>query len=290
MDILLAGASGFIGGHVRKALLQTHHVFALTREGSPEQERGVEWIRADLAEAARSLPFPDKVEAVVYLAQSRQYREFPEKAWPIFNVNVQALMMVLEYARQCGASRFLFASSANVYKRSDRRITERSALQPTSFYARSKRIAELLVESYADYFHCVIFRLFTVYGPGQQGMLIPSLVERVRHGQPIEIRGRRGFKLTPVYVTDVCAAVQAALERPGISNGCEVFNVGGDEALSIYNLGCGIGKAVKIRPQFDFVKGEREAGWMADSSKLKRTFKLPKFVPFEEGIGRVVNE
>jgi UDP-glucose 4-epimerase len=290
MDILLAGASGFIGGYVRKALSQKHHVFALAREGSPGHEQGVDWIRVDLAQAAQNLPLPRKVDAVVYLAQSRHYREFPEKAWPIFNVNVQALMVILEYARQCGAKRFLFASSANVYKRSERRITEQSALQPTSFYARSKLIAEMLIESYAEYFHCNVFRFFTVYGPGQKGMLIPSLVERVRDNKPIEIRGRRGLKLTPVYVTDVSSAIQAALEREVVSTGFEVFNVGGDEALSVYELGCGIGKALKMRPEFNFMKGEREAGWMADSAKLKRAFRLQQFVPFEHGITRVLYE
>ena len=290
MDILLAGASGFIGGYVRKALSQTHHVFALSRGVSPGHEQGVDWIRVDLDQAAQNLPLPRKVDAVVYLAQSRHYREFPEKAWPIFNVNVQALMVILEYARQCGAKRFLFASSANVYKRSKRRITEQSALQPTSFYARSKLIAEILIESYAEYFHCNVFRLFTVYGPGQKGMLIPSLVERVRDNKPIEIRGRRGLKLTPVYVTDVSSAIQAALEREVVSTGFEVFNVGGDEALSIYELGCGIGKALKMRPEFSFMKGEREVGWMADSAKLKRAFRLQQFAPFEHGITRVLYE
>jgi len=290
MDVLLTGASGFIGSYVRKVLSQTHRVFAVTREEISRQEHGVEWIHADLADSVRSLPLSSKVDAVVYLAQSRHYREFPEKAWPIFNVNIQALMTVLDYSRQCGAARFLYASSANVYKRSDRRITEKSALHPSSFYARSKLIAEMLVESYAEYFHCDVFRLFTVYGPGQKDMLIPSLVERARQERPIEIRGRRGFQLTPVYVSDVSSAIQAALERPGISKGFEIFNVGGDEALSIYDLGQSIGKALNICPKFSFIEGQQEAGWIADSSKLKRTFKLPKFVPFEEGIRRVVNE
>jgi nucleoside-diphosphate-sugar epimerase len=289
MDIVLAGATGFIGSYVRKLLSARHRVIALTREESPEEDRGVEWLCADLSETSQNIQLPPRADAIVYLAQSRHYRKFPDEAWPIFDLNIRALMMMLEYARHCGAKRFFYASSANVYKRSHRRITEESDLQPTTFYARSKLIAEMIIESYAQYFHCDVFRLFTVYGPGQRTMLIPSLVDRVRQGQSIEIRGRRGLRLTPMYVTDVGAAIQVALERESPPIGFEVFNVGGDEALSIYDLGRGIGKALNIRPKFHFVDGVRESGWMADSSKLKRTFGLRGFVGFQDGITQVLH-
>lgn len=289
MDIVLAGATGFIGSYVRRLLSVRHRVIALTREESPEEERGVEWLCADLSETCRNIQLPPRADAIVYLAQSRHYRKFPDEAWQIFNLNIRALMMMLEYARHCGAKRFFYASSANVYRRSHRRITEESDLQPTTFYARSKLIAEMIIESYAQYFRCDVFRLFTVYGPGQRSMLIPSLIDRVRQAQPIEIRGRRGLRLTPMYVTDVGAAIQAALERESPTIGFEVFNVGGDEALSIYDLGRSIGKAINIRPKFHFVGGAPESGWMADSSKLKRTFGLRGLVGFQDGITQVLH-
>jgi nucleoside-diphosphate-sugar epimerase len=289
MDILLAGASGFIGSHLLKDLARKHRVIALTRKKLPYREHGVEWICADLSEASQAIPLLRGVDAVVYLAQSRHYREFPGEAWPIFNVNIRALMMMLEYARQCGTKRFLYTSSANVYKRSYRRITEKSSLAPTTFYGRSKLIGEMLIESYAEYFRCDVFRLFTVYGPGQKGMLIPALVDRIRQGQSIEIRGGRGLRLTPIYVADVISAIKAALEREERCGGFEVFNVGGDEALSIYDLGNGIGKALNVRPKFNLVGGMREGGWMADSSKLKRTFDLKGFLSFQEGITEVIH-
>ncbi|TAL11706.1 MAG: NAD(P)-dependent oxidoreductase, partial [Nitrospirae bacterium] len=118
MDILLTGATGFIGSHLRKALSVTHQVSAITR-GACKEERGrVIWISADLEQANFTDSLPEKLDAVLVMAQAREYRDFPEQVWPIFNVNIRSLIALLEYARCHGAKKFIFASSANVYQRS----------------------------------------------------------------------------------------------------------------------------------------------------------------------------
>jgi UDP-glucose 4-epimerase len=290
MDILLAGATGFIGSHLRAELAQRHHVFALTRHRGFTDDKDWTWIQADLSDPTNELVVPGKVDAVVWLAQSPAYREFPERAWDVFVVNVGSVMMLLEYARQSRVKLFIFASSANVYPTCHGRISESCPPAPTSFYARSKRIAELLAESYAAYFRCLILRLFTVYGPGQMETLIPELIERVRQDRPIAAPGNSGLKLTPVYVTDVCKVIQAALETEEISPGFEILNVGGDEALNIRQMGLIIGDVLGKQPRFEMLPGDEPGGWMADNSKLKSQFRSIKLIPFIEGIRRTVYE
>jgi nucleoside-diphosphate-sugar epimerase len=290
VNILLTGATGFIGNHLRTEFADKHHLFALTRHDDFTDNENLTWIKADLRQPATRLVVPGRVDAVVCLAQSKAYREFPAQAWDLFNVNISSVLTLLEYARQNEVKMFIFASSANVYKPQQEKISERSSPIPTSFYARSKRMAEMLIESYADYFRCLSLRLFTVYGPGQTGMLIPSLIERVRTEEPIQVQGKSGLKLTPIYITDVCRVIQTTLEMEESAPGFEVFNVGGDEQLGIRQIGLNIGEALQKQPRFEMVEGDEPGGWMADNDKLKTRFHIDKLVPFAEGIRRTIYE
>ena len=287
MDVLLTGATGFIGTQVRRQLAGKHRVFAITRGVRPPSEEPVTWIEGDLADRDIAHRLPERVDGVVYLAQGRRYREFPGGAWDVFDANVLGMMSVLEYAREHGVGRFILASSANVYRRSDGSIREDAMTEPRTFYARSKRAAELLLTSYADFFHCVVLRLFTVYGPGQSSALIPSLIERVRSRRPIQIEGRQGLKVSPIFLDDVSVAIQAVLEHDAGTAGVEIFNVGGDETTTVLDLGRLVGRVLSKTPEFEFVPGD-PSGWVADSSKLKRAVGLRSFIRLEEGLGHTV--
>jgi UDP-glucose 4-epimerase len=137
MNILLTGATGFIGGFLSQELLNSGHlIFAVTHQhplAAPNRETFT-WLYGDLAKPQAPLPPPPtQLEAVVHLAQSRDYREFPYKVKDIFNVNVNAVLKLLEYARQHGIKTFIYTSTANVYQLSYERISEACPLAPTSF-------------------------------------------------------------------------------------------------------------------------------------------------------------
>lgn len=288
MNILLTGATGFIGGHLRNDLSITHQLFAIARQEQSLKKDKVKWFHGDLAGLDFLSSLPAKIDAVICLAQSRAYRQFPEKVQDIFNVNVRSTMLLLEYARCAGAHTFVFASTANVYKKSSQPIAENFVIEPLSFYARSKRMAEMLVESYAEFFNCTILRLFTVYGPGQKGMLIPNLIERVKNSSPLHVQGTHGFMTSPIYISDVKNVIRKILEEENIKPDFKILNVGGDEMLGIFELGSVIGEALDCSPKFDYLPGDEPAGWIADNSKLKSALDIEVFMPIRDGIKLVV--
>lgn len=287
MRILLTGGTGFIGAHLLHKLTPQHAVYAIARTAPVCMEPEYVWLEGDLsAPETLSLDlFPPSIDAVIYLAQSREYRNFPEKVDDMFHVNVLSVLKLLELARLRGVSKFIYASTANVYKQSHHPISEEFALAPQSFYARSKRMAEMLVESYADFFQCVVLRLFTVYGPGQDGMLMPALVDKVRRGLPIQVQGKKGFKLSPIHVDDVVSIFDRIIglgsdTKPDF----QVFNVGGEQNLNIFDIGTSIGSVLGIVPIFEFADSEEPAGWSADVTKLKKELDLPDLIDISEGI------
>ena len=53
-------------------------------------------------------------------------------------------------------------------------------------------------------------RPFFVYGPGQRGMLIRVLTDRVLAGETVTVRGNPGMRINPIYVGDAARAIEAA--------------------------------------------------------------------------------
>ncbi len=289
MDILVTGATGFIGSRLCKDLSNQHRIFALSRRRKANIP-GITWLLGDLSRDAFVYSLPEKVDVVVHLAQSRSYRMFPDQAQDIFNVNVSSTLTLLEYARKVNVSLFIFASTANVYKQSNQPINEDSLIAPASFYARSKRMAEMLIESYSEYFNCTILRFFTVYGPGQKNMLIPSLIDRIRDNKPIQVQGVYGFKTSPIFVSDISKIVRTLIMRKPILPGINIFNVGGDEVLGIFEMGQIIGDTINCPLHIDYLPGDEPLGWIADNSKLKNFLKLEKFFSFRDGIKTIFSE
>lgn len=285
---MVTGATGFIGRTFVKEIARYHQVVGVGRDATLPVDKTIEWINWDLSEITYKPLFPTNIDVVVALAQSREYRQFPEQAEKIFNVNVASTLNLLEYARKAGVRLFLLASTANVYRPSSEKISESWVVEPATFYARSKHMAELLVQSYSEYFMCVILRLFTVYGPGQQNMLLPSLIDRVRGNTPLQIQGKREFGLSPIYIDDVVQVAKTIIEDRNEGVGCETYNVGGDEATNIRELGNLIGDALNTLPKFEFGNEDNPGGWIANNSKLKSHLNLKPFTGLKDGIKKVI--
>jgi nucleoside-diphosphate-sugar epimerase len=282
--VLLTGGTGFVGRFVRARLLASgHRVIALART-QPAADDATEWRAADLSQRGFRLPVDERVDSVVALAQSRHYRAFPERARDLFDVNVAATLELLEWSRGAGCPRFVLASSANVYPRTRGPIAEDVPARGSSFYAASKRMAELLVESYASHLQGRVLRLFTVYGPGQRDALIPSLLERVREGRAVEIQGARGLRLGPVHVRDAARALVAAAVEPPLEPGFEIFNVGGSEAVDLVELAERIGRAAGRAPQFRFAPGDEPGGWIADAGRASARLGWKPEILLDEGL------
>src|SRR5262249_54225224 len=98
MRILLTGATGFIGRRLTSLLIERgHELFCFLRPGNP-CVAGATPLPSDLARHTANETFPP-VDTVIHLAQSQQYRNFPDAADDIFAVNTLATARLLDRAR-----------------------------------------------------------------------------------------------------------------------------------------------------------------------------------------------
>lgn len=277
MKILVTGAAGFIGRRVLERLEPEHEIHAVVRR-APDASR--EWIVQDLARRLDTARLPKRIDVVIHLAQSRRYREFPEGAEDVYAVNVGSTFQLLEYARAAGAQSFVLASTGGIYGYSYEALVESSPANPLNFYLTSKYLAESLVANYQAFFHTVLFRFFFVYGAGQEGMLVPSLLEKVRKGDQITIAGRPGQRINPIHVDDAVGAFAPALEL----NRSDVFNVAGDEIVSVRELVGVIEEATGEPANVRHVKPEYQGDLVGDNARMKDVLGLRPRLSLLDGI------
>jgi len=225
------------------------------------------------------------VDAVIHLAQSSHFREFPAFAGDVFNVNTASTLRLLEYARTAGAKSFVYASSGGIYGYGDEGFKEDEPIPQKDnlgFYLGTKLCSEVLAETYAPYMQIIILRFFFVYGPGQRNdMLLPRLVRSVREGNPILLRGKDGIRLNPIYVEDAANAVSRAL----MLRVSHKINIGGAEVLSIRRIGQLIGGVLGTEPVFEAGDDAEPRHVIGDIHKMIRLLGAPE-VSFEQGIAR----
>ena len=286
MRILLTGATGFLGTHLLKRLEADNEVFVLTRSSSPDNgPSSVNRIQQDLARLLDYSRLPGHADVILHLAQSKFYKEFPERAQDIFDVNTRSTLQLLEYGRKAGINRFIFASSGGVYGFGKKEFVETDPIRPTNFYLDSKCWAEAIIWQFKEFFDTTVLRPFFVYGVGQDPtMLIPRLVRSVLDGTAINLQGADGIRINPVYVVDAAQAFERALAVQGD----HIINVGGAEVLSLRQIGQAIGEQLGRQPLFE-TSAKPPMDLVGGVDKMRELLCTPRTL-FRQGIARVCAE
>lgn len=278
MRVLVTGASGFVAQHLVPALASTHRVYALTHDAAraPDGVDGVETLVADLRRLDEvSLP---EVDGIVHLAQANV--PFPDGAHDLFAVNTASTLALLEHGRSCGATRFVFASSASVYGFGDRPWTEEDETTATDFYSATKIASERFVQAYNGTLATTILRLVAPYGPGQRNRMIPRIIDNVRAGNAITLNQGGRPRMNPIFVGDVVRVVEAALD----SDQSLLVNVAGDEAVSIRELAEAAGQAVGREPAFETRDDTAPGDIVCTNGRMRMAFALDGLTPLSEGL------
>jgi UDP-glucose 4-epimerase len=280
---LLTGGTGFTGRSLLRALAaRGDTVYALCRPdgASPEPLEGIETIVQDLV-APLGDELPREIDAVVHLAQSRRYREFPAGAGDVFEVNANATVRLLQWAREAGAGAFVYASSGAVYAPGPEPAHESDVVSPGNFYAASKRCGELACEQFRGQLNVHVLRFFFIYGPGQENMFLPGLVGRVRGKEEVALAGDDGIRMNPVYVDDAVRAIIGALEAPESMT----LNVAGPDVVSLRELSELLGELLGREPRYAI--GDSRPDVVASIDALRHAGLGPD-VSVEEGLRRTI--
>jgi len=252
-NILITGITGLLGSHLSEELLKFgHNVYGVTRSIS---KATYETVNIDLSTDWKISELPAKIDAIYHLAQSDKFRDFPSGAPDVFQVNVNSTAKLLNYCRQTGVKKFIYASTGGVYGNGNKPFEEDTPIVPIGelgFYLGSKACGEILAHSYASEFQVIIVRPFFIYGKDQnRSMLIPRLFDNVASGKPIHLIGEKGIRINPIHVDDAVKVLSATLK----SSSTLTYNMGGPDIFSIRQICDLFGEHLGKEPYFKHFAG-----------------------------------
>jgi nucleoside-diphosphate-sugar epimerase len=245
---LVTGGAGFIGSHIAAKLLSLgHRVRILDNFSSGRQESldacpGAEFIRGDITDPGHCRAACRDCDVVFHHAALVSVQESLARPADSFDINVGGTLNVLLAARDAGARRVVFASSAAVYG-DDPELPKRESMLPTpiSPYGADKAAAEqyVLLAGRLWGMETVVLRYFNAFGPrqdpeGDYAAVIPKFIARLVAGQPPTIYGDGHQTRDFLYIDDVVAANLLAAESPEAPG--EIFNIAGGTTTSLLEL------------------------------------------------------
>jgi UDP-glucose 4-epimerase len=155
--------------------------------------------------------------------------------------NVDGTLNVLVAARDCGAKKFIFASSSAIYgDEPTLPKTEDMKPHPLSPYAVAKITGEYYARVFSEIYglKTVCLRYFNVYGPRQDpkseySAVIPIFISRIMEGLPPVIYGDGNQTRDFCNVRDVVKANILAMEKGSVEG---VFNIACGKRTSLNQL------------------------------------------------------
>jgi len=205
-SILVTGASGFVGLHLTRALLQEgYRVVALDANPRVVLPLGVDLIQADLSNPDSLAPLAKEWWGVIHLAAVSVPSLFTTTAPVIKN-----LEMTLHLLEHLESARTLLVSSCHVYAPSSTSRKETDPIEPQGRYGLSKYLCEQLMQHYGKKLDVRVARPFNHIGAGMpRNLMIPSMIRRVLErpagdASPIVMTGNNSVR-DFVDVRDVAA-------------------------------------------------------------------------------------
>lgn len=249
MRILITGASGFVGQHLSRVLVQSRQrVFGTFLQHDEDSfPPAVEMMHCDL----RQMTEVEKVivevrpQQIYHLAALSSVRDSFENSRIVYDANFMGSFNLLEAVRRARLSaRILVVSTGHCYghvKRSRQPVSETEPLAPDSPYGVSKAAADLLAGQYFVNHRLEVIRArpFNHTGPGQPASFVCSDFARqcaaieLGLSDPVirvgNVHARRDFS----DVRDIVRAYVLLMRKgkPG-----EAYNVGSGQAISIRHI------------------------------------------------------
>ena len=226
--ILITGASGLVGSILAQHLIKKNLEVDLIDNG---------YIHSHLKDISgvpiKKIDIRDDIDTSIYdviihcaaIAGINECEKNPEEA---YSVNVKGTYNLLRNFK----GRFLFPSSSAVYGQAEHpEIDETHPVIPRSVYGKNKFEAEGIIKLHSDY--CIL-RFSNIYGKGIfcKRTVADCFVENALKKETLLIHGDGKQRRDFVHINDVVRSYIVAM-RSDING---IFNIGGNEALSINDI------------------------------------------------------
>ena len=235
-NILITGATGFIGSHLVKALLKSNlnvKVNALVRISSDiaklKSLGGINYLYGDLQDKASLKKAIKGIDVLFHLAGILGKHGLSESM--CYAVNVEGTRNLLEVCAGNGQIRqFIYLSSAGVLGPNVENADEAYPFNPSNIYEITKAEAEKIASYYYNKMKVpvTVLRPEFLYGPGDMHLL--GLFKAIKKRMFFLIDGGQSF-LHPTYIEDIIQALLTCCGNTATIG--ETYLIAGERSITV---------------------------------------------------------
>jgi len=268
--ILVTGATGFIGYHLSKSLLDDGYEVLGIDNINDYYDPNLKLARLEQLKPYKNFNFEKvdisnretitqsfqtfKPNKVVNLAAQAGVRYSIENPYAYMDSNLVGFLNILELSRKNEVEGFIYASSSSVYGANEKIpfSVEDRVDKPIALYGATKRANELIAYSYSHLYglHATGLRYFTVYGPwGRPDMAMFIFTKKILNGESIPVFNNGNMKRDFTYIDDIISGTRSAIDN---NHKCEVFNLGNHRSEQLMDMISSIEKELDKKAEIDF--------------------------------------
>jgi nucleoside-diphosphate-sugar epimerase len=302
-SVAVVGGAGFLGSHLTDHLVEDRGCRVLVLDNLEAGRREfvhpkANFVWCDITQSERRLYQLFKEHSVYYVFNYAARPYVPdsyERPLRTFDVNAMGALAVMNAAQEAGVEGILQVSSAEVYGQAGvdgqgnrvegMRMTEQWPVTPHSSYGAAKAAIDAAVQVRwrEAKTPCIALRQFNAVGPRDclHPYVVVEIMRQIHQGLS-RTGGDRGYvyqvKLGNnssrdfLYAGDAVRLAVLLLERGEFG---EVYNLGSEESVKIYDLArlCGEVMGIKVEVQPDPARCRPWEIWSlrSDNTKLYRT-------------------
>lgn len=290
--ILVAGATGLIGGGVVDALManpwRDYEVFAVGRNEERARirfkkyfkDRSFHFIKHDVT---CPLQCDEVFDFIIHAASGASPVDFSKRPVEVVRSNIEGVVSLMEYGLDHKMKRFLYVSSGEVYGEGDGRVFTEDysgyvdCTSPRSCYPSSKRAAETLCVSYASEYGAdvVIARPCHVLGPyftETDNRVYAQFIRNVLRGEDIVMKSTGSQFRSWCYIVDCISALFAILFN---GENRQAYNIANAESnISIRELAETIAEIAGKKVVIEIPASEERKGYNVVEKSVFSTNKI----------------
>jgi nucleoside-diphosphate-sugar epimerase len=293
------GGAGFIGSHLVDYLINERNCEVIVLDNlitgqvkNINKKANFIWfdIRDNENELTRILK-ENQIEYVFNYAAEPYIPECFERPMHFFDINATSVLRVLNACQAADIKGLLQVSSAEIYGDMKGKIKESDPVEPHSTYGVSKLAADGLVQVRwkEAKVPSIALRQFNCVGEREtHEYVIPEIISQLAESNIVNL-GNNSFR-DFLYAGD---AVKMAVELLEKGEFGEVYNMGSEDGIQIYDLAHLIGKLIGHSEVIINIDQSRVRPWeiwhlQSDNSKLYSVIGSKSIVTLEDSLARTI--
>jgi UDP-glucose 4-epimerase len=305
MNVLVTGATGFIGSHLcEQLLLDGHEVWGISRSAKTinvgelqkqiqiQNQQCFHLLSCDITdyEAVERTFHINAFDAVFHVAACILSQD-ADDPFPYFETNVRGTVNILRAAQLENVNKVIYSSSMNVYGMPRYLpVDENHPTEPENIYGLTKLMGEMFCRLYAQIygFKILILRYSGVFGLRKEGGAISNFTDRALKNEPPLIFSDGSDVWDTVYVRDVVTANILALAHLD-DLGFDIFNIGIGKGINVTEAANMIIKLTGSTAKPRFGSAASSPTFIYDISKAKSMLGFTP-TPFDKALSEFIDQ